>query len=67
MMGSAEKNRRVFELAEKAHVDRAALEATHTPIGLKFGAKSPTELAMSVVAELIQVRHGRRKAEAAAR
>jgi xanthine dehydrogenase accessory factor len=62
MMGSAEKNARVFELAEQAGVARAALEATHTPIGLKFGAKSPTELALSVTAELIQVRHARRKA-----
>ena len=65
MMGCAEKNARVFELAAKANVDRAALEATHTPIGLKFGAKTPTELAMSITAELIQVRHQRRKAAAA--
>jgi xanthine dehydrogenase accessory factor len=67
MLGSAEKNARVFELAEQAGVARTALEATHTPIGLRFGAKSPTELAMSIVAELIQVRHGRRKAAAAGR
>jgi xanthine dehydrogenase accessory factor len=67
MMGCAEKNERVFELATKSGIDRATLEATHTPIGLKFGAKSPTELAMSVVAELIQVRYARRKAAAAAR
>jgi xanthine dehydrogenase accessory factor len=65
MMGAAEKNQRVFELAEKMGVDRATLEATHTPIGLKFGARTPTELAMSVVAELIQVRNERRKAAAA--
>lgn len=64
MMGCAEKNERVFELAQKANIDRATLEATHTPIGIKFGAKSPTELAMSVVAELIQVRYERRKAAA---
>jgi xanthine dehydrogenase accessory factor len=64
MMGAAEKNARVFDLAEKAGIDRATLQATHTPIGIRFGAKSPTELAMSVVAELIQVRHERRKAGA---
>jgi xanthine dehydrogenase accessory factor len=64
MMGCAEKNQRVFELAQQANVDRAALEATHTPIGLKFGAKTPAELAMSITAELIQVRHERRKAAA---
>ena len=65
MMGCAEKNERVFELAQREHIDRATLEATHTPIGLRFGAKTPTELAMAVVAELIQVRHDRRKAAAA--
>ena len=65
MMGAAEKNERVFELAQREHIDRATLEATHTPIGLRFGAKTPTELAMAVVAELIQVRHERRKAAAA--
>ncbi|MFT3913110.1 MAG: XdhC family protein [Anaeromyxobacteraceae bacterium] len=65
MMGAAEKNARVFELAEQ-HVPRAQLEATHTPIGLRFGARTPVELAMSVVAELIQVRDHRRKARAQA-
>lgn len=62
MMGCAEKNARVFELAERASVDRATLEATHTPIGLRFGAKTPAELALSITAELIQVRHQKRKA-----
>ncbi|BDG10757.1 XdhC family protein [Anaeromyxobacter paludicola] len=62
MMGCAEKNERVFQLAQASGVERAALEATHTPIGLKFGAKTPAELAMSITAELIQVRHARRKA-----
>jgi xanthine dehydrogenase accessory factor len=59
MMGSARKNQRVFDLAEQSGIERSALEATHTPIGLKFGARSPVELAISVVAELIQVRRDR--------
>jgi xanthine dehydrogenase accessory factor len=61
MMGSAGKNERVFELATRSGIDRSALEATHTPIGLKFGARSPVELAISVVAELIQVRRDRHR------
>ncbi len=64
MMGCAEKNERVFSLLEAAGHDRAALEATHTPIGLKFGAKSAPELAICIVAELIQVRRARREAAA---
>jgi xanthine dehydrogenase accessory factor len=61
MMGCLEKNQRVFDMAEAAGIPRAKLEATHTPIGLRFGAKTPPELAISIVAELIQVRYDRRK------
>jgi len=61
MMGCLEKNQRVYDMAEAAGIPRATLEQTHTPIGLRFGAKTPPELAISIVAELIQVRHDRRK------
>jgi xanthine dehydrogenase accessory factor len=61
MMGCLEKNERVFELAEARGIPREKLEATHTPIGLKFGAKTPAELALCIVAELVKVRYeGRR-------
>jgi xanthine dehydrogenase accessory factor len=63
MMGCLEKNGRVFDLAEKKGVAREKLEATHTPIGLKFGAKTPAELALCIVAELVSVRYERRKAQ----
>jgi xanthine dehydrogenase accessory factor len=62
MMGCLEKNERVFDFAEANGVPREKLEATHTPIGLKFGAKTPAELALCIVAELVKVRHDRRKA-----
>jgi xanthine dehydrogenase accessory factor len=61
MMGCLEKNGRVFDMAEEAGISREALEATHTPIGLKFGAKTPAELALCIVAELVKVRHEKRK------
>lgn len=66
MMGHPVKNARVFDLCEQRGIPREKLEATHTPIGLKFGAKTPAELAVSISAELIQVRHERVKAAAAA-
>jgi len=62
MMGCAEKNERVFALAEQLGAEPAALRVTHTPIGLMFGAKSAAELAVAVVAELIQVREARTRA-----
>lgn len=61
MMGCGMKNDRVFELAEAQGATRQQLEATHTPIGLHFGAKTPAELALCIVAELIQVRYERGK------
>jgi xanthine dehydrogenase accessory factor len=57
MMGCAEKNERVFNFAEEQGIAREQLEATHTPIGLKFGAKTPAELALCIVAELVKTRY----------
>lgn len=61
MMGCAEKNERVFEFAKVQGIPREKLDATHTPIGLKFGAKTPAELALCIVAELVQVRYENRR------
>jgi xanthine dehydrogenase accessory factor len=61
MMGCLEKNERVFMLAEAKGISRERLEATHSPIGLKFGAKTPAELALCIVAELVKVRYENRK------
>lgn len=62
MMGSAVKNERVFRMAKDSGITTEQIEATHSPIGLKFGAKTPPELAMCIVAEMIQDRAERRKA-----
>ena len=40
-------------------------EAIKRPIGLKFGAKTPAELAISIVAELVDVRYRRRYSQEA--
>jgi xanthine dehydrogenase accessory factor len=61
MMGCASKNDRVFEMSQAQGITREQIEATHSPIGLKFGAKTPPELAMCIVAEMIKDRHERRK------
>ncbi len=57
MMGS---RRRVAivkdQLCEQGHL-REKLEQVHTPIGLKIGAETPEEIAVSVMAEIIQVKH----------
>ena len=63
MMGSAGKNERVYELSAQSGVDHTlfSAERVHAPIGFKFGGKTPPELAISIAAQLIQVRNDRRK------
>ena len=64
MMGTPLKNERVYELAEQKGVDPELFKAERlfAPIGFKFiGDKSPAGLAVSIVAQLLQVRSDRRK------
>ncbi len=35
------------------------LQRVHAPIGLDIGAISPAEIAISILAELIAIRHGK--------
>lgn len=57
MMGCAGKNNKVYDLVRAAGLTDAQWEHVKRPIGLKFGAKSPAELAIAIVAELIDVRY----------
>jgi len=58
MIGSAEKVRRTFEDLSRDGVAHGVLERIHAPIGIDIGAETPDEIAVSVVAEIIAVRHG---------
>lgn len=65
MMGSAGKNSTVHDLVINAGLTEEQWETIKRPIGLKFGAKSPAELAIAIVAELIDVRYKQRYSEEA--
>lgn len=72
MIGSNRKVERVFaELRERGVTD-ADLARVHAPIGLDIGADSPTEIAISIMAEVLKVvrrrtgAHLRRNVSAAA-
>ncbi len=58
VMGSRAKVRRLFERLRHEGHDPQELERVHAPIGLDIGAETPAELAVSIVAELIQARRG---------
>jgi xanthine dehydrogenase accessory factor len=52
--------------AKVARITEAILEQVHAPIGLDIGAVTPQEIAVSILAELIAVKHGKIKARDAA-
>lgn len=56
MMGSRQKAFSTREALAKAGVAPADIESFRSPIGLPIGAETPEEIAVSIVAELIQRR-----------
>ena len=65
LMGCKGKNDRVHELVLANGATEEDWERVKRPIGLKFGAKTPAELAIAIVAELVDVRYRERYSEAA--
>lgn len=65
MMGCAGKNSTVHDLVISRGLTEEQWEAVKRPIGLKFGAKTPAELAIAIVAELVDVRYRQRYSQEA--
>lgn len=61
MMGSKKRVALVKEQLAQKGVDHSALEAVHTPIGLSIGAQTPEEIAVSILAEIIQVKNSQKR------
>lgn len=57
MMGSRRRAAIVKDQLEERGIRREILDGVHTPIGLKIGAETPEEIAVSVMAEIIQVKN----------
>lgn len=60
MMGCAGKNSTVHDIVIDAGVTEEDWDRVKRPIGLSFGAKTPAELAIAIVGELIDVRYKQR-------
>ena len=58
LMASRGKRTRILSALREDGFAEDDLLRVHSPIGLKIGAETPAELAVSIVAELIQVRAG---------
>jgi len=56
MIGSRKKRDLIYDALQKEGVSKDRLEKVHSPIGLPIGAQTPEQIAVSIAAELIQVR-----------
>ncbi|MEW6184494.1 MAG: XdhC family aldehyde oxidoreductase maturation factor [Thermodesulfobacteriota bacterium] len=56
MIGSRKKMETIFKALREEKFPAELLNTVHSPIGLEIGAETPEEIAVSIAAELIQVR-----------
>src|SRR6186997_2389215 len=61
LIGSRAKVARITDALIADAMPPAILEQVHAPIGLDIGAVTPQEIAVSILAELIAVKHGKVK------
>jgi xanthine dehydrogenase accessory factor len=59
LIGSRAKVARIYEALQQDGVPGEFLKRVHAPIGLDIGAVTPQEIAVSILAELIAVKHGK--------
>jgi len=59
MIGSKQKVREVYRLLGEKNVFPAKDDRVHAPLGLNLGGKTPGEIAIAVLAEIIKVRYRR--------
>lgn len=56
MIGSKKKNKMLFDMLREEGYSEADISRVHAPIGLSIQAETPEEIAISIAAEMIQVR-----------
>jgi xanthine dehydrogenase accessory factor len=59
LIGSKAKVKRIFDQLIEEGLSSDRLKGIHAPIGLDIGAITPQEIAVSILAELIAVKHGK--------
>lgn len=61
MIGSRRKVGMVKQLLADSGIPQDVIESVHTPIGLDIGAETPEEIAVAIMAEIIEVKNKTRK------
>ena len=64
MLGSRKKTKTVFSNLKSEGITQAALDRIHSPIGLPISTETPEEIAVSIMAEIIDIRRRKKRAEA---
>lgn len=59
MVGSRNKIKTIYDNMKQKGFSEACLNQVYAPIGLNLGGSSPAEIALSIAAELVQVRYGK--------
>ena len=57
VMGSARKTQMMVKQLHQEGFDPARIDALFTPVGMNIDAETPAELAISILAEIVAVRH----------
>jgi lysyl-tRNA synthetase class 2 len=60
MMCNRRKTAQVYQELSQAGFTKVQIDRVHTPVGLNLGSKTPEEIAVSVLAEIVAVRRGTR-------
>lgn len=66
LIGSRAKVARIYDALRDEGLSADRLTGVHAPIGLDIGAVTPQEIAVSILAELIAVKHGKIRSREAA-
>ncbi len=61
MLASSYKRQTIFGRLKDRGIPEERLATVHSPIGISIGAETPEEIALSIAAELVQVRSGRNR------
>jgi xanthine dehydrogenase accessory factor len=66
LIGSRAKVARIYDALTADAMPADVLKRVHAPIGLDIGAVTPQEIAVSILAELVAVKHGKMRSRDAA-
>jgi len=61
MIGSRKKNATVFQHLEEQGISQDELAKVHAPIGIDINAQTPEEIAVSIIAEIVQAKRKKKE------